>query len=128
METLTHTFPCGPKAVGDARRALDALNATVSGTQLEELRLMVSELVTNSVRHADSKSSASVGLDVHLNADVLRVEVVDEGTGFDPKARTSEQDKGSGWGLFIVEQLASDWGVKKNSRTRVWFEVPRQTA
>lgn len=86
---------------------------------MADLRLLISELVTNSVRHGDGDSVV-----VLLDADVpgtLRCEVIDDGTGFVPRAR--QPDAIGGRGLDLVEQLASSWGVREGS-THVWFELP----
>ncbi len=83
--------------------------------------LMVSELATNSVRHADSEFSVAVA----VTRRQIRVEVSDAGSGV-PILRSTTPADLSGRGLAIVEKLASDWGVRR-SRTggkTVWFTVP----
>jgi hypothetical protein len=58
-------------------------------------------------------------------------EVTDEGPGFDPEAALeAEQPEvhapGTGWGLFLVQRLARNWGVKEDGGSkRVWFELGR---
>jgi signal transduction histidine kinase len=83
----------------------------------EEVLLLVSELVTNSVRH-----SASQDIDLKVNADDgrIRVEVSDDGPGF-----TEESSRGDGLGLTIVEKISDRWGLTSGERFTVWAELSR---
>jgi anti-sigma regulatory factor (Ser/Thr protein kinase) len=82
----------------------------------DDVVLVVSELVSNSVRHG-----ASEGIDVKVTARSgrIRVEVTDQGPGF-----SVDDPRGEGLGLTIVEKLADRWGMK-NGRRRftVWAEL-----
>ena len=51
----------------------------------------------------------------------MRVEVADRGPGFDP--RLADDRAGSGWGLYLVDQLADRLGVSRTDGTTVWFEI-----
>jgi anti-sigma regulatory factor (Ser/Thr protein kinase) len=119
----------GPDAAADARRALAELRADLDPPLMETLRLLVTELVTNSVRHTDCDS---VTLRVAVGRSAVLTEVVDEGPRFDAEAALAAEraldgsDPGHGWGLFLVQRLARDWGVKNEGRSkRVWFELSR---
>ena len=79
---------------------------------------MVSELATNAVQHG----VGAISLRIDVNADVVRVEVADEGNV--AVAPSPPPGAHGGWGLRIVEQLADDWGVLEGS-TRVWFQLAR---
>lgn len=114
----------GPDAVSAARRSLDVLEAEL-GERLGDMRLLVSELVTNSVRHARSGAGDEVELEVSLTRELIHVRVIDHGPGFEASPRGPEDDPGSGWGLFLVEQLSDRWGVELNGSTQVWFELGR---
>jgi anti-sigma regulatory factor (Ser/Thr protein kinase) len=113
----------GPEAAARARRALSKLRADIDPPLMETLRLLVTELVSNSVRHARSET---VILKVLVGRAAVLTEVTDEGPGFDPTdAGTPGMDE-SGWGLFLVERLADRWGVNQDpDATRVWFELRR---
>ena len=113
----------GPSAAAWARSALVPLEPRVEEECMADVRLLVSELVTNSVRHSEMAAPGTVGLDVSLDSGTIRVEVRDRGAGFDPRPRRAGQSKAGGWGLFLVERLADRWGVARNSFTRVWFEI-----
>lgn len=115
----------GPDAVGFARRGLDPLEREVGSETLNDMRLLVSELVTNSVRHARAGDDDELELEVTVRGEVIHVCVTDHGPGFEASSRTPEDDPGSGWGLFLVEHLADRWGVDVNGTTQVWFEIER---
>jgi len=112
----------GPEAAAEARRAIMTLRADLDPPLLETLRLLVTELITNGVRHTDSDS---LTLRVAIGKSAVLTEVADEGPAFDPEEQASE-DPDRGWGLFLVQRLAPNWGVKKDDGTkRVWFELQR---
>lgn len=111
----------GPGAALAARRALDPLAGDMSGDLLDDVRLLVSELVTNSVRHAPGGASGRVALEVSPSGRGLHVEVIDSGQGFEPRPREAGRD--GGWGLHLVDRLADRWGVARDGGTRVWFDI-----
>ena len=112
----------GAYAVTAARLALSDLDAHVEPSIAFDVRLLVSELVTNSVKHANVSEQDSVYLEVKMDGDVVRVEVRDSGPGFEPPAAAPPEDADEGWGLFLVEQLADEWGVDRE-RQAVWFAI-----
>jgi anti-sigma regulatory factor (Ser/Thr protein kinase) len=118
-------LPVSAAAVADARHALDRLEDTLSVERLRDVQLLVSELVTNSVRHAGLGPSDVIRLEVKLTARALRVEVHDPGGGFKPEPPSPDPARPSGWGLYLVDELADRWGVDSKRRTRVWFELDR---
>lgn len=115
----------GPDAVAAARRGLDGLEPEVGAQCLNDMRLLVSELVTNSVRHARDAQGDELELAVNVSDETIHVCVTDRGPGFEAAPRAPDDDPGSGWGLFLVEQLSDRWGVELNGSTRVWFEIER---
>jgi len=114
-----------PQAAATAREALDELSAHVPERRLRDVRLLVSELVTNAVRHAGLKAGDRIGLLVARRDTVLRVEVDDPGTGFDLRPPRPDPARASGWGLYLVDELADRWGMDRSGRggTRIWFEL-----
>jgi anti-sigma regulatory factor (Ser/Thr protein kinase) len=112
----------GPYAVTAARLALSELDSHVDPSIAFDVRLLVSELVTNSVKHAHVTEDDSIMLDVNMLGEVVRVEVRDSGPGFERPEATAPDDADEGWGLFLVEQLADQWGVDRE-RQAVWFEI-----
>jgi anti-sigma regulatory factor (Ser/Thr protein kinase) len=113
-----------PEAAAEARHALEGLPATgfPEGRQ-SDVRLLVSELVTNAVRHAELTPGDVIRLVVDAGDGVLRVEVHDPGGGFVPVAPAPDPARASGWGLYLVAELADRWGVESDGTTHVWFEL-----
>jgi anti-sigma regulatory factor (Ser/Thr protein kinase) len=117
------TFPAVPATVANARTAIGrALGPALPAPVANDLRLIVSELVTNVVRHAALDPGQEMELRGDLRQGRVRVEVSDPGEGFDP-AIAPAPDRGSGWGLYILDRLAHRWGVVRNEPNVVWFEL-----
>lgn len=110
------------EAPAEARRRLEALRPSLDDLLVEDAMLLVSEIVSNSVRHASLDSSDSIEVRVRGSRSMLHVDVVDPGPGFDPKDLRPSRDSG-GWGLRLLDRLATRWGVERNHVTRVWFEL-----
>jgi anti-sigma regulatory factor (Ser/Thr protein kinase) len=121
---LTLSLTPGPEAVPAARRALDGLGGLIEQPLWEDLRLLVTELVTNGVRHGSERGPVTVS--VVAGDEKVRVEVSDCGRGFSPPAAPMPRDDGSGgWGLQLVDRVATTWGVEVDDKTRVWLELAR---
>ncbi|HEV8682211.1 MAG TPA: ATP-binding protein [Actinomycetota bacterium] len=112
-----------PEAVGRARHAIDRLAGRLPGGILDDLRLMVSELVTNCLRHGGLAPGDPIQVIVDAGDRRVRVEVVSPGDGFRPPDLKPTFYSTSGWGLFLVSRLADRWGVDGRDGTRVWLEV-----
>ena len=119
---LTYSIPGGRHAASQARAVVtEALATRLDEERLADVRLLVSELVTNGVLHGDAvDDDETLTLRIATNA-TLRVDVIDHGNGFLPGALT--RDPIGGWGLRLVEALADRWGVTREGSTRVWFEM-----
>lgn len=92
---------------------------------LGSVQLLVSELVTNSVRHARLASGHRIRLQAQALPRAVRVEVTDPGQGFSPGAPSPNPSSESGWGLYLVDRVAHRWGVRDDGDTHVWFEIRR---
>ena len=120
---LSVDIPCDPRAPWRARRAVEDLAAGLRPDVLADVKLLVSELITNSVKYG---GDGAVTLQVDApSAGRVRVEVVDQGVGFVPVARNRPVTEVGGWGLHLVQTLANRWGVHEGS-THVWFEIDRE--
>jgi anti-sigma regulatory factor (Ser/Thr protein kinase) len=109
-----------------ARDALERLRPQLGDQRLEDLRLVVSELVTNSVRHANLDADDRIVLRVEARRDVIRVEIHDRGPGFEAVATPASMYQESGWGLYLISQIADRWGVSTDTDgTTVWLEIAR---
>jgi anti-sigma regulatory factor (Ser/Thr protein kinase) len=114
----------GPQVAADARGAIEPLRDRLGDELAGDLALLVSELVTNSYRHAGA-SRDLIGVELAVGADVVRCEVIDDGEGFRASPVPPERRGNGGWGLHIVDKLADRWGVRRGPPTRVWFEIRR---
>jgi anti-sigma regulatory factor (Ser/Thr protein kinase) len=111
-----------PRAPGSARQAVEEFARSIDPSLVPDVKLLVSELITNSVKYGGEG-------EVHLqmrsdHKGHIRVEVVDQGSGFVPVARDRPATEVGGWGLHLVETLTDRWGVHEGS-THVWFEIER---
>ncbi|MEU9161394.1 ATP-binding protein [Streptomyces sp. NPDC048424] len=109
-----------PSSVGQARRVL---TAQLSSWGLHEVtdtyRLLVSELITNALRHAHGP----VRVNLRVHGSLLRCEVEDA-SPVCPVPRTAGTDAESGRGIELVDALAQDWGSDRTSTGKTtWFEL-----
>ena len=121
MPDLAFRLPAVLESIGLARRQLDRLEGELDAERLEVLRLLVSEMVTNSIRHA--KDAEAVDIRLWLSRRSIRLEVEDRGPGFRPPR--AAPTSGGGWGLVLVDRLARRWGVRSGRPTTVWLELDR---
>ena len=113
-----------PEVVTTARHALDQLTDLLPPEKLEDIRLVVSELVTNSILHAGLSADDQISLTVTVADGAVRGSVCDPGPGFGmPSEPSPRSDLRGGWGLPIVETISDRWGVEGNSHACVWFEI-----
>jgi anti-sigma regulatory factor (Ser/Thr protein kinase) len=122
---LAARLPATLGAPRQARHLLGALAEEIDTGLLDDVRLLVNELVTNSVKHAGLDDGQRIGLSVQTAITTVRVEVSDPGPGFEPDRHSGASDPSSGWGLLLVERLSDRWGVKRSDLTSVWFEIDR---
>jgi anti-sigma regulatory factor (Ser/Thr protein kinase) len=88
------------------------------------LALLVSEVVSNAVLHSDAPVASGILLCANvLDGGGVRVEVIDGGSGFDATPLSPEAGRCGGYGLYLVDEQASDWGVDHEYGTCVWFEL-----
>jgi anti-sigma regulatory factor (Ser/Thr protein kinase) len=121
-EILTLRLAGGPTAPARARTALGSLDPTLADLR-DDVHLLVSELVSNSVLHA-----AATHVELYATTDPagVRIEVADPGPGFDESDRREPSLTGEGgFGLLIVDKVANRWGTARNGSARVWFEIDR---
>jgi anti-sigma regulatory factor (Ser/Thr protein kinase) len=121
MRTILSSSAAAPAA---ARRAIEPITRSLSARAASELLVVVTELVSNAVRHS---RDGAIGLEVELEEGLARVEVTDPGEGFEApeKPRSAYPERG-GFGLVLVDRLARRWGVRRDrDSTVVWSELPR---
>ena len=121
-------FARNPDSAAAARRAVGEVSDRLPAQRLEDAQLLVSELVTNAIRHAGLAAGDVIRLVVRDSDRALRFEVCDSGSGFEPAEPAPDPSRPSGWGLYLVRQLSDRWGVERDDITRVWFELDREAA
>jgi anti-sigma regulatory factor (Ser/Thr protein kinase) len=113
----SHTFEPEPASVGEAR----AFVRRVLGPDhvvADDAVLVISELATNVVRHAQTDFLVTVRSD----SDGLEIAVADGSSIF--PAVTTMADANSGFGLRIVERVSRDWGFDQTSEgKRIWVRL-----
>jgi anti-sigma regulatory factor (Ser/Thr protein kinase) len=113
------------QAPARARRAVRRLGEDLDPALIDDVMLLVSELITNSVKYG---GEGELQLAVRSEgAEHVRIEVIDQGSGFVPTARDRPKSEAGGWGLHLVEEMTDRWGVHEGS-THVWFEIDRREA
>jgi anti-sigma regulatory factor (Ser/Thr protein kinase) len=125
---VERSLAVSPESAAEARHILDELAGAIPDGRMRDVRLLISELVTNAVRHADLDAGDAIDLVIDVADQMLRVEVHDPGGGFVPSTPSPDPARPSGWGLYLVAELADRWGVDSDDRTRVWFELDRPAA
>lgn len=123
---LKATLPSEERSAFTARRCVDAVAPFLASEKAEELRVLVNELVTNSIVHSGSERWISLEIKV-LPGQRVRADVRDAGNGFVPRVPDRvDGDGDSGRGLYLVEHLADAWGMHMDGHTNVWFELDLQ--
>ena len=124
--TFQIELPRALESAATARQAVGELSESLPEEVLGDVRLLVSELVTNALRHAGLSDDERIALEVGVTDRAVRVEVTDHGRGFDPTVVPSDPESAEGWGLYLVATLSDRWGAESDAdSTRVWFELDR---
>ncbi|HSP71818.1 MAG TPA: MerR family transcriptional regulator [Gaiellaceae bacterium] len=123
--SLELELPGDTHAPAAARRAVEPLAQGLPDDVRFQLRLLVSELVANSVRHAGLNGGATVRIRARLEPDRVHVEVHDRGRfdWRDPEPHVADAEGGRG--LPLVAALSIRWGLTFDGGTTAWFELPR---
>jgi anti-sigma regulatory factor (Ser/Thr protein kinase) len=127
-ETLELTLAPDLTAPSAARSALTrSFSTSLTGRALDDTRLLVTELISNSLRHAAMRNGDRVSLRARLTDGLVRVEVGDPGRNGPPRLREPGAQQG-GYGLLMVQRLSRRWGVEQAGETVVWFEMAARSA
>jgi anti-sigma regulatory factor (Ser/Thr protein kinase) len=115
---LAVALPNEPASAAKARAAVARAFAGLPEALLEDAQLLVSEAVANAIGHSGAGPDAPVTLSGYLDGTLARIEVADEGPGFDPAVERR------GMGSRIYDELATAWGVDRiRGRATAWFEL-----
>ena len=118
---VDETIECSAAAPAIARRAVEELARVVDADVVRDAQLLVSEVVTNSIKH--SGSDDPIRLRIWARRSGVKVEVADGGRGFETGPVAVHSDGEGGRGLLILETLADRWGTSRDADARVWFEL-----
>ena len=110
------------RSPAEARKTLEALRVSLDDEVVDDAALLLSEIVSNSVRHAGLVATDAIEVRIRGSRSMLHVDVVDPGPGF-PLERAPQPGSEGGWGLWLLDRLATRWGVERGDTTRVWFDL-----
>ena len=117
----TFELPRTLHAASEARSRVAGMLRNGPPSVVEDALVVLTELVTNSVRHSSSPEAQPVVVHVTITERSLIVRVCDPGHGLDPLTLPRPRETG-GWGLVLVDRLSTRWGIETNDQTCVWAE------
>ena len=96
----------------------------VSEPTLGDVELLVSELATNSVRHAGCDENGELEIESEVVGGRVWVRVRDHGSGFEERSPSPpRRGQAGGYGLVLLDRLSDDWGIRRDDGFSVWFEL-----
>jgi anti-sigma regulatory factor (Ser/Thr protein kinase) len=126
--TLSVNVPHDGNGVSLARHSFGTELASdgVTDDVRQDVMLVISELVSNAVRHAAALPGDKVAVACAFNEDCLHIEITDGGSLTRPSPEVATVFALGGRGLDIVRMVSSEWGVSQAGDTvTVWADVPR---
>jgi serine/threonine-protein kinase RsbW len=123
MRSVRLRIPARAEYIALARLALSGLAEIVSVPEelLADLKLALTEAVSNSVRHAYAEDGGFVSVAYELRQGALAIEVVDDGAGFDPERPPpleGEELTEGGLGIAIIRTIADEFEIHSQPGTR----------
>src|SRR3954452_16928384 len=125
-ECVEACLPLDARAPGAARLLVgQVLGERVAAIVLERAKLVMSELVSNSVRHSGAAAGTGVVIGVRLTAGGFWFEVVDSGRDGTVVRDAADPEGEGGFGLLIVDALSERWGIERRAQggTRAWAQL-----
>ena len=123
MDLVILSLPANPSSAITARTEVTRrLAERLTTGALDDVRLLLTELITNSLRHAGMTPGDEIGVKAELSDGTVRIEVSDPGRDGPVEVRPPGAH-GGGYGLFLVDRLTSQWGVDRRDGTTVWAEL-----
>ena len=122
LKTVSFWVPGGKRAAGLARRSVLSAEADLPYSVRHRLALLLSELVNNAIQYGGAGPHETVQVRVASTTDRIRVEVFDPGSD---GAAVDRVEEGGGYGLLLVDRLASGWGRRDTDGggSLAWFEL-----
>ena len=125
LEEFSISLPAAVEASGEARHVLDS-RVHVPDTQQLIAKLLLSEVITYRIRHGGLTREQRIGLTFTRLETVLRVEVKDDGSAYQPAMTVANAPEGVAngeWGLMIVDAFSHAWGSSNGDGSTIWFEL-----
>jgi two-component sensor histidine kinase len=119
---LRWLFRAVPESPSHARNALRVLRGSLWIGTFDHLALLITELITNSIKHAGLGPNDLIEVKVELQGRVVHARVSDGGVGFSPEDRDTDPWALRGRGLTLLRNLADHWGTADSGST-VWFDL-----
>lgn len=128
QDDLHVSLPLDATAPAAARALLESLHGRIAPSVMSDAQLVVTELVTNSVRHSGVPDTEFVEVSVALTDSSVRVEVADPGRRGTIAPQDRDLERTSGFGLNLIQSVAELWGLERAARggTRVWAQLQRR--
>jgi anti-sigma regulatory factor (Ser/Thr protein kinase) len=122
-----HSFAVrtGRDAPSAVRDALRERGGHLAIAVRDDLLLLLTEVVTNAVRHSGAAAGSPIDIEIRENEDCVHVAVTDPGDGFErPQRLEPDLSRTGGLGLVLVDRLSRSWGTRPTSKgSLVWFEL-----
>lgn len=126
-ERVAIDLPVGPESARRARGAVAPLRHHMGAAAFDDVRLLASELVSDALATERPPADRPISLEAEVLDGATRVAVGFNGLALRVRPRKPELGE-PGWGLYLVQQLASRWGARhEDGSMTVWFEVPSGT-
>jgi phosphoserine phosphatase RsbU/P len=117
-------IPGGAQAPLSAREKLtESLEESFARCLVDDVRLLVSELVTNCVLHGGVGEAAEITVRTQLRDHAMHTEVCHDGPSFEAPEGDPDLTSPGGLGLLLVDRMAASWGIGGQCQTCVWFEL-----
>jgi serine/threonine-protein kinase RsbW len=121
---IEYSLPFALASIGEGRKvAVRDLGRRLDQRTLQDVELLVSELVTNALRHGQPRADGTIALRLELVDSRVRVVVEDGGEHFHWERASPDEGRSGGYGLQLVDSIATAWGFSEDGTKAVWFEI-----
>jgi anti-sigma regulatory factor (Ser/Thr protein kinase) len=123
MDPFSISLPANASSATTARSEVTRrLGQRITSGALDDVRLLLTELITNALRHGGMKPDDEIDVRAEVSGGTVRIEVHDPGRDGPIEVRAPGA-RGGGYGLFLVDRLTNQWGVDRRDGTTVWAEL-----
>jgi two-component sensor histidine kinase len=119
-DAIQRSLAVGPSAPSEARKLVHDIQ--LGDDARASVELIVSELVTNTVRHGSDGPGGKLSVTLRREGERVSGVVCGRGPAFTWVEHDPELEEPGGLGLMIVDRVSARWGIKRNSNVCVWVE------